>query len=245
MESGIFLGDDIDELARAIEEQLVAVGGEGDRERDLELGEVFDCAGGFGGVAERERGIWTGGEVESVDLEHHVVGGCGELFEGWVMDPGGEGSDRDGEWMDLLLERVDPGGVVGEFGCGAIEIEVKAGERVCWAGVVDDFAGEAGELEERAFGGGVGAFEGVDPEGEAELGVCGDASPGDIDCGAGVFLGGEVDFACEEDEFIKLRRESFGRLQDFGGPGALPNVGLMGQGAGGAGSVGLGRGAGA
>ncbi|MFM1944415.1 MAG: hypothetical protein RI897_3397 [Verrucomicrobiota bacterium] len=50
-----------------------------------------------------------------MDLQHHLVGGMGELFKGLVMYPGGEGGDCDGEWVDLFLECVDPGGVVGEF----------------------------------------------------------------------------------------------------------------------------------
>ncbi|MFM1944416.1 MAG: hypothetical protein RI897_3398 [Verrucomicrobiota bacterium] len=68
----------------------------------------------------------------------------------------------------------------------------------------------------------------MNPEGDAELGICGDAAPGDIDLGAGGCFGVEVDYACEEHEFIELGREQIDGVLDFGGPVLLPDVGLLG-----------------
>ncbi len=120
----VLLGDEGGEGALGIEDEAVAVGGQGDVVGDAGGTGLLDVVLDAVGVHEVDGVVDVFGFFEGVDLEDEVVDGLDEGGEVGAVHPGGEGGDGEGRVGKVCAEGAEEIAVEGEFSGGGIEVDL-------------------------------------------------------------------------------------------------------------------------
>ena len=218
----------------------VGIGGGVGRQRDPEgesgLRRLFHGPQRLAGIDE------VGLRPKGMDLEDDAVRLSREAPEGpLVPQPGGKGGNCDWSGRHAPAHGVDEDGVVGELGLGAVVVDLDlADAEAVGARLLRQLSGEAGEppdgfgLVREAAGPAAPALEAADAQRQSHgpagipqglpVGPHPERSEGGL---------GEVDLRGEHRQAGEVRCLA-DRLAHGGSPRPLPDVGLLGEGAGGA-----------